>query len=74
MIRTVSGMRRGIVLAAGVALALPAVLVISPATIVSASDEPGPRQEQPDPRMAVLCLVLSGRPDQCLGYLRREGG
>jgi hypothetical protein len=62
-------------LAAGVAvLALLGVVVICPATIVSASDESAPRQEQLDPRLVAFCLLLGGSVDQCLGYLHQEGG
>jgi hypothetical protein len=62
-------------LAAGVAvLALLGVVVISPASIVSASDESAPRQEQLDPRLVAFCLLVGGSVDQCLGYLPREGG
>ena len=60
---------------AGVAvLALLGVLVISPATTASASDESAPRQEQLDPRLVAFCLLLGGSVDQCLDYLRQEGG
>ncbi len=62
-------------LAAGVALlALLGVMVISPASIVSASNESAHRQEQLDPRLVAFCLLLGGSVDQCAGYLRREGG
>ncbi len=62
-------------LAAGVAvLALLGVVVTPPAAIVSLSDESSPRQEQLDPRLAAFCLLLGGSVDQCLGYLRQEGG
>ena len=62
-------------LATGVSLlALLWVLVISPATSVSAPHGSGPREQQPDPRLVALCLALGGSVDQCLGYFRQEGG